>query len=133
MAKRGSTKSLSVKHEEEIAKFYGGRRSPSSGASATDQGDVRATEDGSLFECKYKGSPTSPLKSKPTLVSVMEKIADEAWSGGYEPAMALRYFCPDSPLANREGWVDLSVRLTNDDSVRSQLILDLAERANNGN
>jgi len=123
MAKRGSTKALSVAHERFIAEAYGGRRSPSSGAAEHDQGDVRAATDGTLLECKYKGSPADPLKSKPSILTVMEKIADEAWSEGKEPAVALRFFWPDSPLANRNGWVDLTVRLTDDDSVRSELMV----------
>lgn len=127
MAKRGSKKALSVEHEKFVAKAYGGRRSPSSGAADHDQGDVRAAADGTLLECKYKGSPAEPLKSKPSLLTIMEKVADEAWAEGKEPAVALRYFWPDSPLANRDGWVDLTVRITNDDAVRSDFIMHIGE------
>lgn len=130
MARRGSKKALSIAHENFVAKAYGGRRSPSSGAAEHDQGDVRAAADGTLLECKYKGSPAEPLKSKPSILTVMEKVADEAWSESKEPAIALRFFWPDSPLANRDGWVDLTVRLTNDDAVRSDLILHKGQNGN---
>src|ERR1700691_5999808 len=116
MARRGSTKDLSVKHEDFIAQLYGGERSQSSGAAATDQGDVRLCA--SLVECKYTGSPATPLKSKPKLVKEFEKITVEAWSEGRDPLMALRFYCPDSPLANPGRWVDFSVRLVSDDAAR---------------
>lgn len=125
MATRGSSKARSVEHEEWVAKQYRGKRSESSGAADHDQGDVRDPD--TLFECKTAGSPGKPKRT--TLTKVMEKIADEAWAESREPAICLRYFDPDSPLANRAGYVDFSVRLTADDAVRSQLILDLAERA----
>ena len=48
----------------------------------------------------------------------MEKMADEAYAEGKDPALALRYFCPDSPLASYDGWVDLTVRLTEQDGKR---------------
>lgn len=107
-------------HENYIADIYSGLRSPSSGAADNDGGDVRAVEDGTLFECKVAGTPTSPKRS--TITKHMEKIADEAWMEGREPALALRYFDPTSPIA-LNGWVDLVVRLARDDAMRS------AERA----
>src|SRR5437660_10388766 len=97
MARRGSTKALSVEHEERIARAYKGKRSASSGAAAHDQGDVRCPL--LLIECKMKGSPATPLKRKPTLIKEFEKIAKEAWSEGREPAIALRYYDPDSILS----------------------------------
>lgn len=108
MAKRGTVKRGSVEHENFVAKKLGGRRSPSSGASAGDEGDVRT--DTELIECKMTGSPAKPLKKKPTLLAQFEKIADEAYIDGREPALALRYFWPTSALADRDGWVDLIVR-----------------------
>lgn len=122
MSKRGTTKALSIKHEDSVARAYGGVRSPSSGAAITDAGDVRVEDQDTLFECKYTGSPEKPARS--TLVTRMEKIADEAWAESKEPALALRFYMPESPLAGPEGWVDLSVRLLNDDAVRSRLIVE---------
>ncbi len=61
------------------------------------------------------GKPGKPVK-KAKIVKDMEKIAEEAWSEGREPVLALRYFDPTSILADPEGWVDLSVRRTEDDA-----------------
>lgn len=113
MAKRGSSKDLSVRHEEAIAAAYAGKRSASSGAADHDQGDVRTPA--YLIECKLTGGPAKPLARTPTLVQHMEKVADEAWSEGKDPMVCLRYYLPDSPLANSTGWVDFTVRLTKDD------------------
>lgn len=107
MAKRGSVKRLSVEHEDYIAERMQGKRSPSSGGADHDQGDVRT--DANLIECKLTGAPGRPIVRKPTILTQMEKIADEAWSEARDPMLALRYFCPDSPLANSDGWVDLIV------------------------
>lgn len=101
-------------HEEFIANLYGGKRSASSGASITDKGDVTSHPTNTLFECKMTGQPGHIRKT--TLTRRMEKIADEAWEVGMEPALALRFFNPNSPLSNREGWVDLTVRLSADDA-----------------
>jgi hypothetical protein len=115
MAKRGTTKAYSIVQEEFVAARYGGVRSPSSGAAVTDGGDVRARSDNTLFECKYAGSPGVPLKRKPTLLTQFEKVADEAYEEGREPAVALRYYWPGSPLADYDGWVDLVVRRLDED------------------
>lgn len=123
MAKRGTKKARSEEQERYIAKMYGGRRSPSSGAALHDQGDVRAAADGTLFECKMTGEPGGEPKGG-KLVTDFEKIADEAWAEGREPAVALRFWNPDSVLADPQGWVNLTVRLTNDDAVRSALIME---------
>lgn len=124
MAKRGSTKALSIEQEEHVAKLYGGRRSASSGASPTDLGDVRVEAEDTLFECKGTfGELTGKNPCRSTLVTQFEKVADEAWQGGKEPAMALRFYMPDSPLADkRTGMVDLSVRLLRDDALRSEVV-----------
>lgn len=117
MAKRGSNKWKSVQQEEFIANLYSGTRSPSSGAADTDQGDVRTTH--SLIECKVTGSPgVEPRPKTPRFVKWLEKVALEAWSEGREPALALRYFDPDSPLATPDGWVDVVVRPAASDSLR---------------
>ena len=122
MARRGTTKQLSIEQEDYVARQYGGKRSPSSGAASHDYGDVRTPHGkntrGQLIECKGAGSPAHPLKVKPALLSVFEKIAQEAFAEGREPMLAFRYHCPDSFLADREGWIDLSVRLMCDDVER---------------
>jgi hypothetical protein len=106
--KRGTVKWFSIQHEEFIAHAFGGVRTASSGAVAGDEGDVRTPEE--LIECKMTGNPANPLKKKPTLLGQFEKVADEAYMDGRTPAMALRYFWPDSPLADNDGWVDLIVK-----------------------
>lgn len=114
MAVAGSKKALSKEHEEYVAKRYEGRRSPSSGASITDLGDVR--DETFLIECK--GQFGERLGSKPvrsTLLNQFEKIADEAMQGDRIPAVALRFYKPESALANNEGFVDLIVKLVDDD------------------
>lgn len=115
MATRGSTKARSVEQEDNIARLYGGKRSASSGAADNDQGDVRSPS--SLFECKMTGGPGRPIKTS-KLVKDMEKVAKEAWSEDREPVIALRFFDPDSCLSDRDGWIDLTVRLTSDDVQR---------------
>lgn len=116
MARRGSNKDLSIKQEDFIAAAYGGRRSRSSGAADNDAGDVRSKD--TLFECKTTGGPTRP-STLPTFVRQMEKITEEAYEEGKIPALALRYYEPDSLLANREGWIDLVVRRVEEDLCRS--------------
>lgn len=116
MARRGTSKDLSVKHEDFIASAYGGRRSASSGAADNDAGDVRCEFE--LIECKVTGGPTRPSKL-PVFVQQMEKIAEEAYEENRIPALALRYYSPGSILANREGWVDLVVRRVDEDTCRS--------------
>lgn len=111
MATRGSSKALSVEQEDYIAKKYGGSRSRSSGAADNDAGDVRT--DDYLIECKVTGRPGKPAKA--ALLSIFDKIAEEAYSEGREPLVALRYFAPESPLANPQGWVDLVVRRVAED------------------
>jgi hypothetical protein len=107
VAKRGSTKFLSVQQEDFIARNYHGRRSPSSGGAVTDQGDVRTPD--YLIECKMSGGPGKPVKT-PKLVKDLEKVTEEAWSEGKTPLLALRYYDPDSILADRDGWIDLVVQ-----------------------
>jgi hypothetical protein len=120
MAKRGTTKAYSIEQENFVASRYGGTRSPSSGAADNDNGDVRVRADSTLLECKYTGSPSHPLKRKPTILSQFEKIHDEAAHEGRHPALALRFYSPDSPLADYKGWVDLVVRHLGDDVERAE-------------
>lgn len=116
MARRGSSKDRSVRQEEDIARWYGGRRSPSSGASMSDLGDVRT--DTHLFECKVRGE-FDPDKDPPKSISISmadwTKITDEALEAGRYPVMALRIYQPDHVLADRDGWLDLIVRHVHDD------------------
>lgn len=108
-----TSKKLSREHEEFVAKSYAGTRSPSSGAASTDGGDVRNHD--ALFECKLQGEPGGRVKGG-LLVRNMEKIADEAWEEGRQPVLCLRYWNPSSVLSDSTGWIDLTVRLTRDDS-----------------
>jgi hypothetical protein len=110
-------KDVSRLHERTVASYYGGVPSRSSGASDTDKGDVRVKSSRTIFECKATGAPGGESKYT-TVIRQLEKVADEAWSEGKSPALALRYFCPDSPLASVDGWLDLTVRLTKDDAER---------------
>lgn len=127
MATRGSKKQLSIEHEEFVARKYKGKRSNSSGAADTDQGDVRT--DSMLFECKGKfGIRTGQKPVRSTLVTQMEKVADEAWGEGKEPALALRFYMPESPLSDNQGFVDFSVRLLRDDVVIHEIAKELSWR-----
>jgi hypothetical protein len=113
MAVKGSKKWFSEQHEERIAGLYRATRSRSSGAAEHDQGDVRARL--FLIECKHTGSFDKPARSISVKLDDLEKIADEARSEGKLPMVALSIYCPASPLADYHGYVDLCVRLANDD------------------
>lgn len=122
MATRGSTKALSVTHEDWVAAQYGGARTASSGASDGDLGDVSTPE--FVFECKQTGGPGRYCRrheqfdcalERPTMTQRFEKVAEEAYSVGKKPKLALRYYDPTNFLADRHGWVDLVVQLVKDD------------------
>lgn len=123
MAKRGTTKRYSTDQEKFVAQKYNGVVSPSSGAANNDSGDVRAVRD--LIECKMTGTPGKvcskheisdcPHCTRSTLLRIFEKIAEEAYLEGKSPVIAQRYWCPDSPLSHN-GWVDLSIRLLEEDA-----------------
>ena len=82
-------------------------------------GDVRTKY--TLIECKTTGTPAKPAASIGLKLEVMEKIADEAWSVGLEPALALRFYAPDSVLADTQtGYVNLMVRLMANGRERTQ-------------
>lgn len=120
MAPRGSKKELSQRHERYIACVYGGRVSPSSGGAVTDEGDVYIASENVLVECKAQfGELVGNKPVRATLLKQFAKVAMEATDKQAEPVMALRYYAPDSFIADDEGWVDLTVRLTADDVVRS--------------
>lgn len=110
-------------HEAWIAKLYGGQRTPRSGGGSTAKGDVQIETDQELVECKFTG--LRQKQSKPRLVTVMEKVANEAYEEGKDPAVALRYFLPESALANSDGYVDLVVRRAQDDARRSEVVRDM--------
>jgi hypothetical protein len=114
MARRGTSKRKSVEQEEWIAAQYNGRRSASSGAAETDQGDVRTET--SLIECKCMGNPEEPIK-RPGFARDMEKIVEEAWSENRLPRLAIRWYDPESILADRNGWCDVVVKRVVDDSL----------------
>jgi hypothetical protein len=115
MAARGTAKWYSVQQEEYIARMFDGKRSASSGASEHDAGDVWCEH--LLIECKVRmpGVMTKPL---PKFVQDLEKVAKEAFESGKDPMLTLRYYYPDSILANSDGWVDVSVRRVCDDADR---------------
>lgn len=106
MARKGSSKELSVRHEEWVAKYFGGKRSKSSGGAGHDSGDVRTPN--WLIECKMTGNPLKPSRL-PKFAQQFEKIANEAYQEGSRPMLALRWYVPDSKLADSDGWVDLIV------------------------
>jgi hypothetical protein len=112
MRTKGGNKDRSVNHERWVADLYGGRRTSNSGASDLDPGDVVTAK--SLIECKTTGVPGKP--SSATLLAIFSKVADEAYAAGLEPAVALQYYAPENPLANFDGWVNLTVRLSVDDA-----------------
>jgi len=102
-----SPKRISELHEMHIAKLLDGKRSASSGAADNDAGDVRASI--WLGECK-----ATMKQSNPRMVMQFEKIAKEAYESGLLPFLALRYYRPESFLANVDGWLDLIVILSGD-------------------
>lgn len=104
--RKKTNKDLSRVQEDHIAQFYGGTRSPSSGASPDDQGDVRFTIRGFDYtgECKVTRADSIGLK-----LSVWDKISEEANSQGRRPTVFLRF---DRP-GNRP--LDLVIRDINDD------------------
>ena len=121
MAQRGTNKRKSVDQENYIAEIYMGVVSPSSGAANNDSGDVRAHYD--LIECKVTGGPGEDFKS-PLSKRIREefvKITEEAYAEGKEPVLALRWFEPDSILADPQGWVDLVIRRAGEDAARTRI------------
>jgi hypothetical protein len=73
---------------------------------------VRADHD--LIECKLTGKPGTPKRT--ALLKIFEKVAEEAFAEGKSPVVALRFYCPDSILSDPYGWVDLSVRMSEEDA-----------------
>lgn len=114
MAKRGTVKRKSLDQENFVAARYNGRRTPSSGAAITDPGDVRTSQ--FLIECKCMGEPESAVK-RPAFAKDLEKVTEEAWSESRVPMLAIRWYDPESILADREGWCDVIVKRVVDDSL----------------
>ena len=81
-----------------------------SGGAAHDAGDVRLS--GELVECK------ATMKAPKKILNEFEKIAQEAYAEGRTPALALRWYAPDSILSDVDGFVDLIVRTVGDDRER---------------
>lgn len=105
LADRKLIKEHSRAHEEFVARVISGRRSPSSGASIYDDGDVDSTD--FIVECKMSGNPDKPSKSVSLKLADLEKVFDEASLNKKTPLMALRIYNPDSLLADHKGNVDL--------------------------
>lgn len=84
----------------------------------SDQGDVRTRT--SLIECKHAGTYDKPAKSISIKLSDLEKIANEAWSESKQPMIGLSIYAPDSILSNHGGFVDLTVRLSDDDAMLTE-------------
>ncbi len=71
-----------------------------------------------LIECKTTGTPMKPAKL-PGFMKEFEKIAEEAHERGKRPVLCLQYYCPDSPIANRSGMVEVTVRTLHHDVRRT--------------
>jgi hypothetical protein len=54
----------------------------------------------------------------PEFIKKLEKIAQEAYSEGREPALAMRWHEPKSVLADQDGWIDITIRRTDEDALR---------------
>lgn len=102
-------------HERFIERTYEGKRTKASGSGVKEKGDVRVEKDGDLVECKV-----TEAKRTPRIITQLEKVATEAYEEGLDPALALRYYLPDSTLADGDGYVDVMVRLVRDDARRDQ-------------
>lgn len=95
------------KHESFIAKMYKGRRSPSSGASWSDRGDVRFDIKNDFkftAECK-----TTEKKSYSIKLETWNKIVEEAQEQDRRPCMFVRFEDESGQM------IDLVVRSINDD------------------
>jgi hypothetical protein len=56
------------------------------------------------------GGPGEKPIRLPVFIQQLEKVTEEAYAEGREPALALRYFAPQSILSSPEGWIDVVVR-----------------------
>lgn len=128
MALRGSYKWFSRRGEDRLARAYGGRVDPSSGAGIRTKGDVKQARETRLvledqvFESKHRGTYEKPAKSCSLSLRDFEKLADIAYSESREPVFHIALCNPDSPLANDDGEIDFVIRLLPDDVRREQQI-----------
>ena len=109
MASRGTTKALSVDHENYVARTLGGERTINSGATDRRKGDVdrvRIPYLDVMLECKLTGDVVKVAKSISVKLDDLEKLSDEADITGECPMIALRIINPDSPIADDKGNVD---------------------------
>lgn len=60
------------------------------------------------------------MKPPKKILDEFEKIAKEAYAEGHTPALALRYYAPESILSDVDGFVDLMVRTVGDDRERDE-------------
>lgn len=111
MARKGTSKDLSLRQEDWLAKLYGGRRSASSGAADNDQGDVRCKH--ILIEAKYSGKV-------PRWVKDFLKVTHEAYAESKDPVLAFRFYEPGHLLADNDGYIDLVVRRAREDVMREE-------------
>lgn len=123
MALMGTNKRRSVDQEDRIAAQYGGKRSLSSGAADTDSGDVALVNE--LIECKTTGGPGEKPTRVPAFVKELAKVVEEARERNRTGVLAMRFYSPDHYLANRDGWIEITIRPTVDDVARGEQIRDL--------
>lgn len=109
MASKGTKKRASEDQEKWIEYVYDGHRSVSSGASAKDRGDVRTGL--SMIECK-----TTEREMPKWILDPLEKIVQEAYAENLVPALAMRFYNPDSILSDGRGNIDIVIRRVGDDS-----------------
>lgn len=93
-------------HENYIAKMYNGRRSPSSGASWSDRGDVRFEIENYKFTAECK---TTEKKSFSIKKDTWNKIVEEAQEQDRRPCMFVRFEDESGQM------IDLVVRSIDDD------------------
>lgn len=107
MQSRAKTKTaMAQRHEGYIARMYGGRRSPSSGASWSDRGDVRL----SIKDCEFTAEcKTTETKSYSLKRDTWNKIVEEAQEQNRRPCMFIRF-----QLESGDS-IDLVVRSIHDD------------------
>lgn len=60
------------------------------------------------------GNPEEKPK-RPGFARDLEKITEEAWTEGRIPALAIRWYDPESLLADKSGWCDVIVKRVVDD------------------
>ena len=97
---------MAQRHENHIAKMYEGRRSPSSGASWSDKGDVRFSVRDFEFtsECKVTEKKSYSIK-----VDTWNKIVEEAQEQNRRPCLFVRFLTESGKI------IDLVLRDINDD------------------